>query len=66
MEHGVVQHSLVILAIMTSLGIIFGLVLAYANKKMAIEVNPLIHLVEDVLPKGQCGACGYAGCMNYA
>lgn len=64
--HGVVQHSLMILAIMTSLGIIFGLVLAYANKKMAIEVNPLIHVVEDVLPKGQCGACGYAGCMAYA
>jgi len=64
--HGVVQHSLIILAIMTSLGIIFGLVLAYANKKMAIEVNPLIHVVEDVLPKGQCGACGYAGCMAYA
>ncbi len=66
MEHAVVQHSLIILAIMTSLGVIFGLVLAYANKKMAIEVNPLIHVVEDVLPKGQCGACGFAGCMAYA
>ncbi|HWR07980.1 RnfABCDGE type electron transport complex subunit B [Sporomusa sp.] len=64
--HGVVQHSLIILAVLTSLGVIFGLVLAYANKKMAIEVNPLIHIVEDVLPKGQCGACGYAGCMAYA
>lgn len=66
MEHGVVQHSLIILAIMTGLGVIFGLVLAYANKKLAIEVNPLIHVVEDVLPKGQCGACGFAGCMAYA
>lgn len=64
--HGVVQHSLIILAVLTSLGVIFGLVLAYANKKMAIEVNPLIHIVEDVLPKGQCGACGFAGCMAYA
>lgn len=66
MGHGIVQHSLIIVAIMTSLGVIFGLVLAYANKKMAIEVNPLIHVVEDVLPKGQCGACGFAGCMAYA
>lgn len=66
MHDGVVQHSLMIVAIMTCLGIIFGLVLAYANKKMAIEVNPLIHVVEDVLPKGQCGACGFAGCMAYA
>lgn len=66
MEHSIVGHSMIILAIMTSLGVIFGLVLAYANKKLAIEVNPLIHIVEDVLPKGQCGACGYAGCMAYA
>jgi len=51
---------------MAALGISFGLILAYANKKFAIEVNPLIHIVEDILPKGQCGACGYAGCMAYA
>lgn len=60
------EHAVIIVVVMTSLGVLFGLILAFANKKMAIEVNPLIHLVEDVLPKGQCGACGYAGCMNYA
>jgi RnfABCDGE-type electron transport complex B subunit len=60
------QHALIILAILSCLGLMFGLILAYANKKMALEVNPLIHLVEDILPKGQCGACGYAGCMAYA
>ena len=58
--------SILILLVMAALGIIFGLILAYANKKFAIEVNPLIHIVEDVLPKGQCGACGFAGCMAYA
>lgn len=58
--------SILILIVLTSLGLIFGFVLAFANKKFAIEVNPLIHIVEDVLPKGQCGACGYAGCMAYA
>ena len=66
MGHSLVEHSLIILATITGLGVIFGLVLAYANKKLAIEVNPLIHIVEDALPKGQCGACGYAGCMAYA
>jgi Na+-translocating ferredoxin:NAD+ oxidoreductase RNF subunit RnfB len=55
-----------VLLVLTCLGLVFGFVLAYANKKFAIEVNPLIHIVEDVLPKGQCGACGYAGCMAYA
>lgn len=55
-----------ILLVLTSLGLVFGFILAFANKKFSIEVNPLIHIVEDVLPKGQCGACGYAGCMAYA
>jgi Na+-translocating ferredoxin:NAD+ oxidoreductase subunit B len=58
--------SILILLVMAVLGITFGLILAFANKKFAIEVNPLIHIVEDILPKGQCGACGYAGCMAYA
>lgn len=58
--------SIMVLIVMGIVGIIFGFVLAYANKKFAVEVNPLIHIVEDVLPKGQCGACGYAGCQAYA
>ncbi len=61
-----VQTSLMVLVVMGIIGMVFGLILAYANKKFSIEVNPLIHIVEDILPKGQCGACGYAGCMAYA
>ncbi len=57
---------ILILLVMTGLGLVFGIILAFANKKMAVEMNPLIHIVEDVLPKGQCGACGYAGCQAYA
>lgn len=55
-----------VVIVLALVGLIFGLILAYVNKKFAVEVNPLIHLVEDVLPKGQCGACGYAGCQAYA
>ncbi|MCT8976000.1 Fe-S cluster domain-containing protein [Clostridium sp. CX1] len=57
---------ILVLIVMTIVGLIFGFVLAYVNKKFAVEVNPLIHMVEDILPKGQCGACGYAGCAGYA
>lgn len=57
---------IMVLIVMTLVGLVFGLVLAYANKRFAVEVNPLIHIVEDILPKGQCGACGYAGCQAYA
>lgn len=60
------ETSIIVLVVMTLVGLVFGLVLAFANKKFAMEVNPLIELVEDVLPKGQCGSCGYAGCKAYA
>lgn len=55
-----------IVGVMVLVGAFFGFILAFANKKLAVELNPLIHLVEDILPKGQCGACGFAGCMAYA
>lgn len=58
--------AILVLIVMTLIGLVFGLILAYANKRFAVEVNPLIHIVEDILPKGQCGACGYAGCQAYA
>ena len=58
--------AIMVVLVMTGVGLIFGLILAFANKAFAIEVNPLIEIVEEALPKGQCGACGYAGCAAYA
>ena len=60
------QTAIMVLIVMTIIGLFFGLILGYVDKKFAVEVNPLIELVEDVLPKGQCGGCGYAGCRAYA
>src|SRR5512142_285976 len=59
-------ESVMIVVVLAAIGLIFGLVLAVANKKLKVEENPLIAEVEEVLPKGQCGACGYAGCAAYA
>lgn len=58
--------AIMVIVVMGAVGIVFGFILAIANKKFSMEVNPLIHEVEEVLPKGQCGACGFAGCANYA
>lgn len=60
------EKAFFILLVLVGVGAFFGIVLAIANKKFAMEVNPLIPEVEDVLPKGQCGACGFAGCAKYA
>lgn len=57
---------IMVIVVLGGLGAVFGFILAIANKKFEMEVNPLIHEVEDILPKGQCGACGFAGCAAYA
>jgi RnfABCDGE-type electron transport complex B subunit len=60
------EKAIWVIVVLSAVGVVFGLVLAIANKKFAMEVNPLIEEVEDILPKGQCGACGFAGCAKYA
>ncbi|MBU3090947.1 RnfABCDGE type electron transport complex subunit B [Clostridium sp. CF011] len=48
------------------IGLVFGIVLGYANKKFYVAVDPKIPLVREALPSANCGACGFAGCDAYA
>ncbi|BCS97948.1 hypothetical protein DSLASN_35800 [Desulfoluna limicola] len=54
------------LLVLCGLGAAIGLLLALADKKLAVETNPLIDEVNDILPAGNCANCGYAGCGQYA
>lgn len=58
-----VKWTLVFLA---GLGTVFGVGLAIAAKRFAVEVDPRVEKVLDVLAHAHCGACGYAGCEQYA
>lgn len=51
---------------MGSLGLVFGVGLAYALKLFRIEVDPTIALIITKLPGANCGACGKAGCAGFA
>jgi len=53
-------------AILGGLAVFFGVVLAYASKKFAVETDPKIDEVRAVLPGANCGACGYPGCDGLA
>ena len=44
------------------LGGVFGLVLATASKKFAVEEDPRIGEITNLLPGANCGGCGFAGC----
>lgn len=51
---------------MALLGGFLAWVLAMANKRLYVFEDPRIEQVEDLLPKSNCGACGTAGCRNFA
>ena len=48
--------------ILAALGLVFGLILAFASKKFAIAKDERVEQVRECLPGANCGACGYAGC----
>ncbi len=51
---------------MLGLGGGFAIVLLIASKKLAVEVDPKIEQIHEALPNLDCGACGFAGCGQYA
>ncbi len=48
------------------IGMIFGFLLAYADRKFQVKVNPAAEKILEILPGANCGACGYAGCAEFA
>jgi Na+-translocating ferredoxin:NAD+ oxidoreductase RNF subunit RnfB len=53
-------------AFMALLGVGLALLLAVANRRLYVFEDPRIEQVEELLPKSNCGACGTAGCRNFA
>ncbi|MCX7794543.1 MAG: Fe-S cluster domain-containing protein [Thermodesulfovibrionales bacterium] len=48
------------------IGTLFGLGLAFAAKRFAVKIDPKVEMVKEYLAHAHCGACGYAGCEQYA
>lgn len=44
------------------LGALFGVLLGVFNEKFKVEESPLVQAIYEVLPHGECGACGFPGC----
>ncbi len=56
-------NSIIVLG---GLGLIFGMGLAFAEKKFAVKVDPRLEAIMKILPGANCGTCGFAGCSVYA
>ncbi|MDR3121650.1 MAG: RnfABCDGE type electron transport complex subunit B [Clostridiales bacterium] len=52
--------------ILSAMGILFGLALAFASKAFAVKADARAAEVREVLPGANCAACGYTGCDGYA
>lgn len=53
-------------AIMTGLGLLFGVILAVAYRLLRVEEDPRLAHTEELLPGTNCGACGEPGCLPFA
>lgn len=47
-------------------GILAGVLLTIAAKVFYVKVDERIEKISESLPQANCGACGYAGCADYA
>ncbi|MTD39753.1 electron transport complex subunit RsxB [Erwinia sp. CPCC 100877] len=52
--------------VLTLLALVFGLLLGYASRRFAVEEDPIVDKIDELLPQSQCGQCGYPGCRPYA
>src|SRR5690554_2431911 len=59
----IVLNSVAVLAL---LGVVFGIGLAVASRKLKVESDPRIDEIEELLPGANCGGCGYPGCRGLA
>lgn len=47
-------------------GILAGILLTVASKLFYVKVDERVEKISEALPQANCGACGFAGCADYA
>lgn len=57
---------LIAVLVVSGLGILIGLILAFASVIFAVPKDEKAEKIAEMLPGANCGACGYSGCQGYA
>ncbi len=52
--------------IFLALGLVAGVLLSVASKAFDVKKDEKLDEISRILPGANCGACGYAGCADYA
>ena len=58
MDPALIKLAIGGVALLGCIGLFFGIGLAMAAHKFAVETNPLVEEVLESLPLAQCGGCG--------
>lgn len=61
-----ISEILISAGILAGLGLFFATIIAVAYRKLRVEEDPRVDLVEEMLPHANCGACGQPGCRMFA
>lgn len=51
---------------LVGLGLVAAIGLGVASRVFAVEVDPIVEQINELLPGVNCGACGNPGCRGYA
>lgn len=57
---------LIPIVVLGGVGLLFGVGLGVASQAFAVETDPKVEAIRNVLPGANCGACGYPGCDGCA
>ncbi|UDQ97142.1 RnfABCDGE type electron transport complex subunit B [Lentisphaerota bacterium WC36G] len=52
--------------LMAAVCLLLGVLIGFAVKIFAVQVDPRIEEIEELLPGANCGGCGKAGCSDFA
>lgn len=54
------------LLVLFGVGLLLGLLLAFADAKLAVKEDERVKALTKLLPGYNCGVCGYPGCKEMA
>ncbi|MBN2587356.1 MAG: RnfABCDGE type electron transport complex subunit B [Candidatus Fermentibacteraceae bacterium] len=52
--------------VLGAMGLILGLGLAFAARKLSVPKDPVVERINGILPGANCGGCGFPGCVQFA
>lgn len=61
-----ITNIIIVSLLIGGIGLLIGLLLVFAQKKLAVEIDPNEEAIRSILPGNNCGGCGYPGCDGLA